>query len=92
MQLVKVACEMPDKLGRSLSQWDCEELVRELEASGIVTSISSETVRRILANHQLKPWRVQMWLGKKTPRDEAFAARVKAKGEGDLRFVHARIE
>ena len=68
---------MPDKLGRSLSQWDCEELARELEASEIVTSISSETVRRILANHQLKPWRVRMWLGKKTPRDEAFGASVK---------------
>jgi transposase len=72
MQLVKMACEMPDKVGRSLSQWDCEELARELERSGIVDSISRETVRLILANNRLKPWRVHMWLGKKTPRDEAF--------------------
>ena len=28
--LVKLACERPDKLGCSLSQWDCEELAREL--------------------------------------------------------------
>ena len=26
MHLVKIACERPDKLGRSLSQWDCREL------------------------------------------------------------------
>lgn len=76
MQLVKMACEMPDKVGRSLSQWDCQELARELERSGIVDSISRETVRLILANNRLKPWRVHMWLGKKTPRDEAFRARV----------------
>jgi transposase len=77
LQLVKIACEMPDKVGRSLSQWDYEELARELERSGIVGGISSETVRRILTNHRLKPWRVHMWLGKKTPRDEAFQVCVK---------------
>jgi len=76
LHLIKLACEMPDIVGRSLSQWDCAELANELEASGVVSSISSETVRRILTNHQLKPWRVHMWLGDKTPRDRAFAATV----------------
>ena len=55
LHLVKMACERPDLLGRSLSQWDCMELARQLVAEGIVTAISSETVRRILAHHQLKP-------------------------------------
>ena len=46
---------MPDRLGRSLSQWDCEELARKLVADKVVESISSETVRRILEYHRLKP-------------------------------------
>ena len=68
---------MPDRLGRSLCLWDCQELARMLVSSGIVESISSETVRRILDNHRLKPWRHHMWLGSKTPRDEAFCATVR---------------
>jgi transposase len=77
LHLVKIACEMPDRLGRSLSLWDCQELVRKLQEDGIVQSISAETIRRILNNHHLKPWRHHMWLGAKTPRDEAFRAQVK---------------
>ena len=77
LHLVKIACEMPDRFGRSLSLWDCEELARKLEDDGIVQSISAETVRRILNNHHLKPWRHHMWLGAKTPRDEAFRAQVR---------------
>ena len=77
LHLVKIACEMPDRLGRSISLWDCQELARKLEEDGIVESISSETVRRILKAHHLKPWRHHMWLGAKTPRDEAFCAQVR---------------
>ena len=74
--LVKIACERPDELGCSLSQWDCVELTRKLVADGVVTSISPETVRRILDNHKLKPWRHHLWLSAKVPRDAEFAARV----------------
>src|ERR1700675_1759178 len=73
IHLVKIAGERPDKLGRSLSQWDCVELARQLERDGIVTSISAATVRRILSHHQLKPWRHHLWLSPKVPRDAAFA-------------------
>lgn len=76
LHLVKIACERPDKLGRSLSQWDCVELARQLERDGIVTSISAATVRRILSNHHLKPWRHHLWLSPKVPRDAAFAQTV----------------
>lgn len=76
MHLVKLACEMPDGLGVSLSLWDCKELAQTLESEGIVETISAETVRRILNNHHLKPWRCHMWLGAKTPRDDAFRASV----------------
>jgi transposase len=71
-----MACERPDQLGRSLSQWDCVELARPLERDGIVASISAATVRRILSSHQLKPWRHHLWLSPKVPRDAAFAQTV----------------
>ncbi len=71
-----MACERPDNLGRSLSQWDCTELARQLVADGIAESISASTVRRILAHHKLKPWRHHMWLSPKHPRDAEFYARV----------------
>lgn len=71
-----MACERPDDLGRSLSQWDCVELARKLVADGVVTSISPQTVQRILSNHRLKPWRHHLWLSPQVPRDGEFAARV----------------
>src|SRR6516162_7475175 len=76
MYVVKIACERPDELGRSLSQWDCTEIARQLMRDGMVSTISAETVRQILLNHRLKPWRQKMWLSAKVPRDAAFAAQV----------------
>jgi hypothetical protein len=72
IHLVKMACELPDQRSCSLSQWDCEELARQLVAEGIVSSISRETVRRLLAHHKLKPWRFHLWLSPKVPRDAEF--------------------
>jgi hypothetical protein len=74
--VVKIACERPDEFGRSLSQWDCTEIARQLVCDGVVTSISAETVRQILVHHRLKPWRQKMWLSPKVPRDAAFAAQI----------------
>jgi transposase len=76
MHVVKIACERPDDVGRSLSQWDCAEIARQLERDGLVTRISAETVRQILLHHRLKPWRQKMWLSAKVPRDATFAAQV----------------
>ena len=69
---MKVACELPDTQGRSLSQWDCKELARQVVSAGLVRSISAATVRRILKHHHLKPWRHHLWLSAKVPRDKAF--------------------
>jgi transposase len=74
MHLVQIACERPEYLGRSVSQWDCAELARTLVDTGGVTTISAETGRRILATHKLKPWRNPMWLNPKKPRDAACYA------------------
>jgi transposase len=76
MHAVKIACEMPDLRGRSLSQWDCAEIARELIRSGVVDHISSETVRRMLMSQKLKPWRCHMWLSPRKERDEAFCRQV----------------
>ena len=76
MQVVKVACELPEERGVPLGQWDCRELAAELVSSGLVKRISHETVRRILKKHALKPWRVHSWLSPKVPRDEHFRANV----------------
>jgi transposase len=76
LHLVKIACERPDNLGRSLSHWDCQELARQLIRDGVVSSISPDTVRRILEHHHLKPWRHHMWLSSQVPRDAAFVAAV----------------
>lgn len=76
MHLVKLACERPELAGRSLSQWDCMELARQLVEDGIAPAISAQTVRRILASHKLKPWRIHYWLSPDQPRDAEFYATV----------------
>ena len=70
--LVKLACELPKEVSRSLCLWTCAELARTLREEGIVESISPQSVQRILASHKLKPWRVHHWLSPKVPRDAAF--------------------
>lgn len=70
--LTKLACELPDDVGRSLALWTCAELARTLVCDGIVNAISPQTVQRILQSSRLKPWRVHHWLSPKVPRDEAF--------------------
>lgn len=72
IHVVRLACERPDMLGRSLSQWDGQELARQLIEEGIVADISAATVRRILRSHKLTPWRCHCWLHPKKPRDAAF--------------------
>jgi hypothetical protein len=57
VHLVKLACERPDQLGRSLAPWAGLELAHHLERAGVVAHIAPETVRRILKHHRLKPWR-----------------------------------
>lgn len=78
MELVRIACQMPDEIGRSLSLWTSGELARQLVREGVVASISAQTVQRILSHHRLKPWRSHVWMRKQAPRDADFIARTKA--------------
>jgi transposase len=68
-----------------LSQWDGRELAGQLVRDGVVGSISADTVRRILENHQLRPWRHHLWLSPKVPRAADFAARVQEVSDLDTR-------
>jgi transposase len=74
--LVKLACELPDLADRSLSLWTCAELARSLIRDEVVTTISPQTVQRMLASYRLKPWRVHHWMSPKVPRDQEFRRRV----------------
>ena len=72
------ACELPEQAGRSLSQWDCAELARQLVIDEVVAALSPQTVQRMLAADRLKPWRSHVWLHPRRPRDATFAAQVRA--------------
>ena len=50
LYVVKLACERPDTAGRSLAQWDCAELARQLVRDGVVEAISPQTVQRMLGH------------------------------------------
>ena len=73
---MKLACELPDKQDRSLSLWTCGQLALQVTATGVVESISSQSVQRILGGCKLKPWRVHYWLSRKVAWDEALRDRV----------------
>lgn len=72
MHVVRLACDLPEVAGRSLSQWDCTELARQLVREGIVDHIAPQTIQRILARWTLTPWRSHLWLHPRSPRDAAF--------------------
>ena len=84
---MRLACELPEQAGRSLSQWDCAELARQLAIDEVVAAISPQTVQRILAANRLKPWQQHVWLHPRTPRDATFAAHVRAVGDLLTRHV-----
>ncbi len=69
---MRLACDLPDIVGRSLGQWDCTELAHQMRREGLVDAISPQTVQRILVRWTLKPWRSHVWLHPRTPRDAAF--------------------
>jgi transposase len=67
-----LACQLPATTGVPLARWSAPELAAELKAQGLARLISPSSVRRVLAEHPIKPWRFQSWV---FPRDPDFAAR-----------------
>ena len=67
-----LACEPPEQRQVPLSRWSSAELAGQAVAEGLVTAISSSTVRRWLHADAIKPWRHRSWI---FPRDPDFAAK-----------------
>jgi transposase len=71
--VVALACQLPAQTGVPLSRWTGPELAAELAAQGLAgTPVSPSSVRRILAENPVKPWRYQSWI---FPRAPDFAAK-----------------
>ena len=67
-----MACEPPEQREVPLSRWSSAELADQAVSEGLVSAISSSTVRRWLHDDAIKPWRYRSWI---FPRDPAFAAK-----------------
>jgi len=59
-----------------LARWSAPELARHAITEGICTSISSATVRRLLAEDALKPWQYQSWIFLRDPHFATKAEKV----------------
>jgi hypothetical protein len=60
-QIVELACLEPVAEGLHVTHWTSEDLARQAVANGIVPTISSRTIRRILHDVHLQPHRTRYW-------------------------------
>jgi transposase len=67
-----LACEPPEQRDVPLSRWSSAELAAQAVVEGLVSAISSSTVRRWLRADAIKPWRYRSWI---FPRDPDFAGK-----------------
>ena len=71
-----MACEPPEQRRVPLSRWSSAELADQAVSEGLVSAISSSTVRRWLHADAIKPWRYRSWIFRRDPDFAAKAARV----------------
>jgi len=69
--VVALACQLPAATGVPLARWTGPELLAEITAE-LAGSLSLSSLRRILADHPVKPWQYRSWI---FPRDPDFAAK-----------------
>ena len=60
-QVIATACRSPADFGLQRVLWDHAALARAVMSAGLVRSISSRTVGRILQDAEIKPHHVKMW-------------------------------
>ena len=60
-QVIATACSSPTDFGFQRVLWDHATLAATVMSAGLVRSISSRTVGRILEDAEIKPHRVKMW-------------------------------
>src|SRR5689334_8025917 len=71
--VVALACQLPAATGVPLAHWTGPELAAELAAQGLARPMSASSVRRILAEHPVRPWQYQSWIYARDPEFEARA-------------------
>jgi len=71
-----MACEPPEQRAVPLSRWSSSELAGQAVREGLVSAISSSTVRRWLHAAAIKPWRYRSWIFRRDPDFAIKAARV----------------
>lgn len=71
-----MACEPPEQRLVPLSRWSSSELADQAVREGLVSAISSSTVRRWLHADAIKPWRYRSWIFRRDPTFTVKAARV----------------
>lgn len=71
-----MACEPPEQRRVPLSRWSSADLADQAVAEGLVSAISSSTVRRWLHADAIKPWRYRSWIFPRDPNFAVKAARV----------------
>jgi hypothetical protein len=67
-QITALACTLPHESGRPLSRWSAAELAHTAKARGIVSTISSSTIRHWLRVERIKPWQHHSWQKSTDPR------------------------
>lgn len=75
-QILALACEPPEKSGRPITHWTCQELADEVQKRGIVASISATQVGRYLHEAQLQPHKSRYWINTKEKDPEVFGSQV----------------
>jgi transposase len=75
-QIKAMACEPPEQRAVPLSRWSSAELSDQAVREGLVSAISSSTVRRWLHDDAIKPWRFRSWIFRRDPDFAVKAARV----------------
>ena len=63
-----IACELPANRNLPLSRFSSAEIASEVVASGVTDEISAASVRRILADAVIRPWRYRSWIFPRDPR------------------------
>ena len=56
--IVALVCGPPPD---GYARWTVRVTTEETKRRGIVADVGRETVRQVLAHHELKPWRKKMW-------------------------------
>ena len=73
VEIKRLACELPYRLGLPLARFSMAELQRAAVERGIVAAIGQTTIWRWLSEDAIRPWRVRSWVFPQDPdfRDKA---------------------